>query len=314
MKLTKMLALLMACVMMFALCTACGEEESNAPTKDNTDKTDASTALYPDVPELDSLKADPNAYAEKDYGFQREMPEEGETVAIMHTSMGDISIRFFPEAAPKAVTNFLTHAKNGYYDGIIFHRVMEDFMIQGGDPTATGSGGENIWGIRGFEDEFSDKLQNIRGSLSMANGGVSTNGSQFFINQKKPDGMSGEELKKASNYDYEKLLKEYEADYEANLDQYVQYYGEAFKTEYPDAKTFAKKVLRYIPDEVWDLYAKEGGNMSLDNKHTVFGHVYAGMDVVDAIAAVEVDATDPNSPKPVKDVIIKSIEVMEYKK
>ncbi len=313
MKLTKILALLLAVMMTLTLCTACGGEESDTPTKDTTDQTDNSTALYPDVPELDSLKADPNAYADEDYGFQREMPKKGETVAIMHTSMGDISIRFFPEAAPKAVTNFLTHAKNGYYDGVVFHRVMENFMIQGGDPTATGSGGENIWGNRGFADEFSDKLQNIRGSLSMANGGVSTNGSQFFINQRKPDGMSGEELKKASDYDYEKLLKEYEAEYEANLDQYVQYYGEDFKKEYPDAKTFAKKVIRYIPDEIWDLYAKEGGNMSLDNVHTVFGHVYEGMDVVDAIANVEVDATDPNSPKPVKDVVIESIDVIEYK-
>ena len=313
MKLTKILALLLAVMMTLTLCTACGGEESDTPTEDTTDQTDNSTALYPDVPALDTLKADPDAYADEDYGFQREMPKKGETVAIMHTSMGDISIRFFPEAAPKAVTNFLTHAKNGYYDGVVFHRVMENFMIQGGDPTATGSGGENIWGISGFADEFSDKLQNIRGSLSMANGGVSTNGSQFFINQRKPDGMSGEELKKASDYDYEKLLKEYDADYEANLDKYVQYYGEDFKKEYPDGKTFAKKVIRYIPDEIWDLYAEEGGNMSLDNVHTVFGHVYEGMDVVDAIANVEVDATDPNSPKPVKDVVIESIDVIEYK-
>ena len=78
-------------------------------------------------------------------------PVSGETVATMKTSMGDIKIRLFPEAAPKTVENFTTHAKNGYYDGLIFHRVINDFMIQGGDPTGTGCGGQSIWGST-FED------------------------------------------------------------------------------------------------------------------------------------------------------------------
>ena len=76
---------------------------------------------------------------------QLALPVAGDLVAIMHTNMGDISIRLFPDHAPKAVENFTTHAKNGYYDGIVFHRVIKDFMIQGGDPTATGCGGESIW-------------------------------------------------------------------------------------------------------------------------------------------------------------------------
>ena len=113
-------------------------------------------------------------------GYQLDMPQKGEEIAIMHTSMGDISIRFFPEAAPKAVENFKTHAKDGYYDGLTFHRVINDFMIQGGDPNGDGTGGDSIWG-EPFEDEFSDTLFNIRGSLSMANSGPDTNGSQFFI-------------------------------------------------------------------------------------------------------------------------------------
>ena len=107
-------------------------------------------------------------------------PVSGETVATMKTSMGDIKIRLFPEAAPKTVENFTTHAKNGYYDGLIFHRVINDFMIQGGDPTGTGCGGESIWGST-FEDEFCTDLHNLRGALSMANAGPGTNGSQFFI-------------------------------------------------------------------------------------------------------------------------------------
>ncbi len=106
----------------------------------------------------------------------------GETIAIMHTTMGDITFRFFPDQAPKAVMNFINHANDGYYNGVTFHRVMQEFMIQGGDPTGTGYHGESIWG-EDFEDEFSNKLYNFYGALCMANSGANTNGSQFFIVQ-----------------------------------------------------------------------------------------------------------------------------------
>ena len=115
---------------------------------------------------------------------QTSLPEKGDLVVIMHTNMGDIKIKMFPMYAPKAVENFVTHSKNGYYDGLIFHRVIKDFMIQGGDPTGTGMGGESIFGTA-FEDEFDPALHNIRGALSMANAGPCTNGSQFFIVQAK---------------------------------------------------------------------------------------------------------------------------------
>lgn len=104
--------------------------------------------------------------------------------AIIKTNMGDMKFDLNPEAAPKTVENFATHAKNGYYDGLIFHRVIKDFMIQGGDPTGTGMGGESIWGTK-FEDEFSLDARNYYGALSMANSGPNTNGSQFFIVQAK---------------------------------------------------------------------------------------------------------------------------------
>lgn len=115
-------------------------------------------------------------------GQQLDAPEEGEEIAVIHTSMGDIYVRFFPEAAPKAVYNFKKLALEGYYDGLTFHRVISDFMIQGGDPNGDGSGGQSIWKEE-FEDEFSTKLVNITGSLAMANAGSNTNGSQFFVNQ-----------------------------------------------------------------------------------------------------------------------------------
>ncbi len=113
---------------------------------------------------------------------QLDKPQSGEQIAVMHTNHGDISLRLFPEQAPKAVENFVTHAQNGYYNGLIFHRVIREFMIQGGDPTGTGCGGESIWG-HAFKDEFSPLLHNVRGALSMANAGPGTNGSQFFIVQ-----------------------------------------------------------------------------------------------------------------------------------
>ena len=114
--------------------------------------------------------------------YQTSAIKVGDVVATIHTTMGDIKVKLFPKEAPKTVENFVTHAKNGYYNGIIFHRVIKDFMIQGGDPTGTGMGGESIWGDS-FEDEFDVNLHNLRGALSMANAGPGTNGSQFFIVQ-----------------------------------------------------------------------------------------------------------------------------------
>lgn len=103
-----------------------------------------------------------------------------ETITL-HTNQGAIGIRLFPDRAPKAVENFVTHARNGYYDGVEFHRVIKSFMIQGGDPTATGRGGQSIWG-RAFEDEcHADLSFDKPGLLAMANAGPGTNGSQFFI-------------------------------------------------------------------------------------------------------------------------------------
>lgn len=102
--------------------------------------------------------------------------------ATIKTNHGDMRVQLFPDIAPKTVANFVALAKQGYYDGVIFHRIIPDFMIQGGDPTGTGMGGESIYG-ESFEDEFSMEVFNLRGALSMANAGPNTNGSQFFIVQ-----------------------------------------------------------------------------------------------------------------------------------
>jgi len=102
------------------------------------------------------------------------------THVILETTQGDIEIELFPDVAPLAVENFTTHIENGYYDGIAFHRIIKDFMIQGGDPTESGYGGESIW-EEPFEDEFKDKVFDKAGIVAMANSGPGTNGSQFFI-------------------------------------------------------------------------------------------------------------------------------------
>ncbi len=179
--------------------------------------------------------------------------------AIMKTNRGAVTINLFPELAPKTVENFIGLAKDDYYNGIIFHRVISDFMIQGGDPTGTGMGGESIWEEQ-FEDEFSPYLFNLRGALSMANSGPNTNGSQFFI---------------------------------------------VTATQVPGQMIGQMEAAGY-PVEVIEAY-KNGGTPWLDNKHTVFGQVVEGMDIVD-----EIDKTETNyADKPVEDVVIESIEIIE---
>ena len=194
--------------------------------------------------------------------YQTTPATTGDLVAVMKTNMGEIKIKLFPNEAPKTVENFTTHAKNGYYNGLIFHRVIKDFMIQGGDPTGTGMGGESIWG-RSFEDEFTPELHNLRGALSMANAGPNTNGSQFFIVQ-------------ASTVP-EHLLSQ--------------------MAEMPEA----------FPEEVVEEYENLGGTPWLDFRHTVFGQVFEGLDVVDNIANVKTAGAD----KPVNDVVIESVEITE---
>lgn len=105
-------------------------------------------------------------------------------IVILETNQGIIELKLFPDVAPKTCENFLGLIEKGYYNGTIFHRVIKDFMIQGGDPTGTGRGGQSIWG-KPFEDEVSSKLTfNRKGLLAMANAGPGTNGSQFFITTK----------------------------------------------------------------------------------------------------------------------------------
>lgn len=106
---------------------------------------------------------------------------KGDIMVVLETNRGNIEVKLYKDIAPKAVENFLGHVKEGYYDGLVFHRVIKSFMVQGGDPTGTGSGGESIWGTE-FEDEVTASVKFDKpGLLAMANAGPNTNGSQFFI-------------------------------------------------------------------------------------------------------------------------------------
>ena len=178
--------------------------------------------------------------------------------ATIKTNLGEIKIQLFEKQAPKTVNNFVQLAEKGYYDGVIFHRVIPDFMIQGGDPTGTGRGGKSIYG-KAFEDEFSDQLFNFTGALSMANAGPNTNGSQFFI-------VSNEHVP-------------------ANMIEQM-------------------KVVGYT-QEIIDHYAKVGGTPWLDHRHTVFGQVITGMDVVKKISQAKRDSMD----KPKKDIVMEKVTI-----
>lgn len=250
------------------------------------------------------------AYPDKAVGFQLEKPEIGDQIAIMHTSKGDISIRFFPEAAPKAVENFTELAKKGYYNNLTFHRVIKDFMIQGGDPKGDGTGGESVWGTA-FEDEFDSKLLNLSGSLAMANSGVNTNGSQFFINQ-----CDGKKFGKREDYAYsDEDVATLKAQYEQLLTTYGKQTVEAYYGTLDEVlATYMPLVYDSVPDDVWHWYEVHGGNITLDGAwrksggHTVFGQVFEGMPVVEAIASVETDSND----KPTEAVTILSIDITTY--
>lgn len=156
-----------------------------------------------------------------------------EAAVKIKTSQGDITLKLFPKYAPLAVENFLTHAKEGYYDGVIFHRVIKDFMIQTGDPKGNGTGGESIWAGKdtsidngsGFKNEISPYLYNLRGALAMANAGEDTNGSQFFINQNPAD----QSAKLSSQLYPKKIIEAYKQGGNPSLDGGYTVFGQVIE-------------------------------------------------------------------------------------
>ena len=254
----KLLLILLLSCLIFSACSSNdgGDHEKTRTSEDqgqgaeSKDKKDANK---------DKKKNDDKAKGENMKLKQFEAFEQGQVKATIKTNMGDIGIVLYPEAAPKAVDNFVQLSEKGYYKGVIFHRVIKDFMIQGGDPTGTGSGGQSAFG-KSFEDEFNKGYRNFYGALSMANAGPNTNGSQFFIVTAKsvPDDLVG---------------------------QMEEVGGETF------------------PKVVIEKYKEVGGTPWLDFRHTVFGQVVEGMDVVLKIQDVKTGEMD----KPLEDVKIEDI-------
>ena len=214
---------MIALITMFTVWACNGQDSSKVESKEQQIKTDQTMSQ-----EVKTDQTKPEKF---------KLGENEMAVAVIKTNMGTIEIELFADKTPKTVENFVGHANEGYYNGIIFHRVIANFMIQGGDPTGTGRGGESIWG-EPFADEIVPSLKHSEpGILSMANAGPNTNGSQFFI------------------------------------------------------------TLVATP---W-----------LDGKHTVFGKVIAGMEVVSAIGKV---ATSKPGDKPLKDVVMEAVTIEKREK
>lgn len=185
-------------------------------------------------------------------GFQFDLPQSGEEIAVLNTSKGTIKIRLFEESAPLAVANFKAQISNGYYNGLTFHRVIRDFMIQGGDD---GKDSESVWGDT-YKSEINRNLQHFTGAVSTANAGPDTNGSQFFIVQGPQVTM--EDLEAASSTYNTNAMTETEKQL------YVEH-GGAY----------------WLDNHVNSTVA-----------HTVFGQVFEGMDVVNSIANVLTNRSD----------------------
>lgn len=211
------LILSLAAISAILLLAGCGNNKTSSSTSSSSQSTSQSTSSGKlSREELNALEL-----PQLEEGYQAD-----EDVVKLDTTMGAITLKLFPKIAPKAVENFMTHAKDGYYNGTKFHRVIEGFMIQGGDPKGDGTGGESIWG-KGFAEEYSPQLAHIRGALAMASSGVGTSslGSQFFIVQNNEDVHDGLLLD-----DYpEKMIEAYKKGGVPSLDNKYTVFGQVIE-------------------------------------------------------------------------------------
>jgi cyclophilin family peptidyl-prolyl cis-trans isomerase len=202
-----------------------------------------------------------------------EMPKPGEKIAVITVKdYGTIKIKLFADVAAKGTENFIGLADMGYYDELIFHRVIENFVIQGGDPRGDGTGGNSIWG-GSFDGGIPEGLFHFSGAVCYANSGsTDTDKSQFYI------------VDTAVGYNY------CGADAAGNVNTDIDNSG------------------LIMPKNVLAKYKETGGTPMLDGRYTVFGQVFEGMDVVRAIGSVETGEND----KPLKQVVMENVEIVEY--
>lgn len=223
---------------------------------------------------------DPNAPVK--FTDQLANPKNGEEIAVFETTAGTFKVRLFPNNAPATVENFVNLIKEGYYDGVTFHRVIKDFMVQTGDPTASGSGGKTFTG-EPLKDEYDNGLYHFRYALSMANTGMANSGtSQFFIVQSDKVFAGMDENRNVTEFTVDQLITQ--VGYDEGV---AHFYGMFGGTPTLDAE------------------ARKGSGVPA---HTVFGQVFEGVEVIDAIAAVQVNEND----KPLEDVIINKAYIDTY--
>jgi cyclophilin family peptidyl-prolyl cis-trans isomerase/predicted small lipoprotein YifL len=289
MNMKKIISAVMALSMIFAL-SGCGDDGTATTTageKDSGKKTTAENKTTADNTTenntTENTAAENNTTAPSAGGeymsldknisqsfLNFETPEQGEEIIVMTIKdYGTVKIQLFPEVVPVAVENFVTHAKDGYYDGLTFHRIISEFMIQGGDPLGTGTGGESIWGSK-FESGMTAKLHHFTGALAYANSGAtSTSGSQFYICVNKTLTDADMQMYYDGGYRFD----------EETMKKYIEVGGQP----YLDAGIF-------------------GGS-----GYTVFGQVFEGQDVVEAVSKVQTA-----SDRPIQPVIIETVKVEQY--
>lgn len=172
-------------------------------------------------------------------------PQSGDVTAVIETSRGTIKVLLFPDVAPLAVQNFILLAQNGYYDGLTFHRAIEDFLIQTGSPDGSANGGRSAWGLD-FPDEFSDLAHNYSGALAMANRGEDTNSSQFYILTTPIGKISSEKVSQMQQAGWrEEVINAYkEAGGEPSLDYRYTVFGQVY-----DGLEVAYKISRAKTDK-----------------------------------------------------------------
>ncbi|MDR0974206.1 MAG: peptidylprolyl isomerase [Ruminococcus sp.] len=268
-KIVKLVALV--CVISLVFC-ACKGDSTVGEDRDDSALTGTAEAGGVDAPDDANVTLTDNVDIKNFV-----MPEIGEDIAVMTVKdYGTIKIKLFPVEAAKGVENFVGLSNIDYYDELIFHRVIKNFMNQGGDPRGDGTGGSSMWGDD-FDGGIPEGLYHFSGAIAYANsGGTNTNGSQFYI-VNTPEGY-------------------------VNAGAYQQADGSVVEVTdiYQSGLT--------LPANVAAMYEARGGVPFLDGSYTVFGQVFEGMDVVRAIGNTQTDEND----KPLTQVLIEDISIVPY--
>ena len=286
---------LAASIMLTSSCGSSGSNGSGAETGTGTTVTGSTEAAADPNATADPNAADPNTTADVsadpnatpqtvDLSQYPDVPlpqldpvPDGEEVAVLHTDDGDMTLRFFPTYAPKAVQNFKTLAKSGYYDGNIINRVFPNEYVQSGDPTGSGTGGQSIWG-QPFPAEPSPTLHNIYGAVSMV------------LDQ--TSGMQGSQFMIIAN-------KQLSDDNKATLESYKGIQDQVIGTT-SDGQ--AVPYAEIFPTKIIDKYLESGGVPGIDMQYAVFAQVVGGLDVLDKIASAPTPASEnppaSESPQP----------------